>query len=112
MDRPLDGSGAIELGDGQVLLKARDNVMVGSGFIRTTAGGDISITALHGDVNAGTKNDGYEFTIFGERLSSAGLGGIATANGGDVMLKAGRDVISVPLTPGNQPPGASGATRP
>jgi len=63
---------------------------------------------LAGDINAGTANGGYQFSIFGAAVSSA-LGGIATAAGGDVTLQAGDDIISVPTVPANQPPGASGA---
>ena len=64
--------------------------------------------AVAGDINAGTKNDGYLFSIFGSAPSST-PGQIATVAGGDVTLQAGDDIISAPTVPSGQAPGATGA---
>ncbi len=108
----LNFNGSLETAGGAIDLKAGGSVLVGAGFIRTVGGGRIQITALSGDVDAGKKNDGYDFYLGGYRISLAGLGGIATAAGGDVTIQAGNDIISVPTVGANQPPGASGAYGP
>ena len=87
-------NGSIETADGSINLAAGLDLLVGSGFIRTTAGGNIDILTKSGDVDAGTKADGYQFTRQGYSVNPAGLGGIATANGGDLTIQSGRDVIS------------------
>jgi len=81
---------------------------VGSGAISTTGAGSINLTALTGDINAGTANGGYLFSLFGYSVNPS-LGGIATAAGGNVTLTAGDDIISTPTTTTGQSPGASGA---
>ena len=101
-------NGIVQTGSGAIDMTAGESILVGTGAIRTTGGGAINLNALAGDINAGTANGGYQFSIFGAAVSSA-LGGIATAAGGDVTLQAGDDIISVPTVPANQPPGASGA---
>jgi len=66
--------------------------VVGGGFIRTVGagrlggsflGGNIDITTGDGDINAGTKPDGYDFrrdiTGSGYVISAQGIGGIGTA---------------------------------
>ncbi|MFO1475627.1 MAG: filamentous hemagglutinin N-terminal domain-containing protein [Verrucomicrobiota bacterium] len=104
--RTLNGS--IQTGSGSIDLAAGQSILTGTGFIRTTGGGSITANALSGDINAGTANGGYQFSIFGYSVSP-NLGGISTAAGGDVTLQAGNNVISIPTVPVNQPPGASGA---
>ncbi|MDB6129510.1 MAG: Filamentous hemagglutinin family outer membrane protein, partial [Verrucomicrobiales bacterium] len=101
-------NGAISTGHGNVQLSAGNNILVGTGFIRTTGGGSIQASALSGDVNAGTANGGYQFSIFGYSVNP-NLGGISTAAGGDVILEAGHNIVSTPTIPSNQPAGASGA---
>ena len=101
-------SGAIETSAGSISLKAGKDVLVGTGFVRTTGTGNIDVQAFTGDINAGTKNEGYQFLGTGYFVSSD-LGGISTAAGGNVSLIAGHDVISVPTIPTGQTPGASGA---
>ncbi|MFO1488229.1 MAG: filamentous hemagglutinin N-terminal domain-containing protein [Verrucomicrobiota bacterium] len=107
--RTLNGS--ISLSRGDISLTAGNSIAVGTGFVRTLGGGGISATALSGDVNAGTANGGYQFSIFGYGVS-ANLGGISTAAGGDVTLHAGNNVISTPTVPAGQPVGGSGAYGP
>ena len=101
-------TGAISTARGSVDLEAGNSILVGGGYIRTTAGGSIHVTALSGDINAGTANGGYQFSIQGYSVSP-NLGGISTAAGGDVTLNAGHNIVSQPTVPANQPPGASGA---
>ena len=102
-------NGAVETALGSIEMVAGDSVLVGTGYIRTSGGGSVHVQALAGDIDAGKKNDGYQFTIGGYRISLSGLGGIATAAGGNVTLEAGQDIISIPTAPAGQPPGASGA---
>ena len=101
-------NGTVQTAGGSIAMTAGESILVGAGAIRTTGGGAINLTALAGDINAGTANGGYQFSIFGATVSPT-LGGIATAAGGNVTLQAGDDIISVPTVPANQPPGASGA---
>ena len=104
-------SGTIQIASGAVNLLAGQSILVGSGSVYTTAGGSIYADALSGDINCGTANGNYQFSIFGYSVASV-LGGISTAAGGDVTLIAGNNVTSIPTTPANQPPGASGAYGP
>lgn len=93
------GNGSLETSDGDIRLFAGNEVEVGSGFIRTVAGGNLGITAVAGGVNAGTKADWYQFTRNGPVLSQNGLGGLATANGGNLSVEAGGDIVSfVPVS--------------
>jgi len=101
-------NGTVQTAGGSIDMTAGESILVGTGAIRTTGGGAIALTALAGDINAGTGNGGYQFSIFGYTVSPT-VGGIATAAGGDVTLNAGDDIISVPTVSANQPPGASGA---
>ena len=101
-------SGAIETSAGSISLVAGKDVLVGTGFVRTIGQGNIEVQALAGDINTGTKNDGYQFLGTGYFVSSD-LGGISTAAGGNVSLTAGHDVISIPAVLTGQTPGASGA---
>ncbi len=102
-------NGSIETSQGSIDISAGKDVLVSGGFVRTSGGGSIRVAALGGDIDAGKKNDGFEFTTTGYRLSLAGLGGISTGAGGDVRLEAGHDVISIPTVPAGKTPGASGA---
>lgn len=102
----LDGVSTIQAKNGDIHIEAGNEVIVGSGAIRTIAGGNIDVTAESGDVNTGTSTVGFHFsptispyfspfnvsfTGFG---SSTSLGGISTAAGGNVTISAGGDVIS------------------
>ena len=91
----LFGSAGLESQDGSLALRAGKDVTVQAGFIRTVGGGDISVNALAGNVNAGTKSEGFRFTSSGGyEVNATALGGISTAAGGDVNLTAGQDIIS------------------
>ncbi|HAM70038.1 MAG TPA: hypothetical protein DCM86_00150, partial [Verrucomicrobiales bacterium] len=50
-----------------------------------------------------------DYLLTGIRVASTGPGGISTAGGGDVILEAGHDVVSVPDVGPGQTPGGSGA---
>ena len=110
-------SGTIELAAGSINLYAGQDILLGSGSVFTTGGGSIFADALSGDINAGTSNGSgsngrqtsdYIFTSSGATPNTI-LGGISTADGGNVTLIAGDDIISVPTVPAGQWPGASGA---
>ena len=108
----LSQNGTIGLGAGSVNLYAGESILAGSGSVYTTSGGSIFADALSGDINAGTyngngKNGDYTFIPTGANTSTI-LGGMSTANGGNVTLIAGDDIISVPTVLSQQSPGASG----
>jgi len=100
--------GSVQTAAGSITMTAGESIEVGNGAIRTTGGGDINLTSLAGDINAGTGNGGYMFSLFGYTVSPT-VGGIATAAGGNVTLTAGDDIISTPTATTGQAPGASGA---
>jgi filamentous hemagglutinin family protein len=104
-------SGTIQLSAGDINLYAGQNILVGSGSVFTTGGGSIFANALAGDINAGTANGGYKFTVVGSTVGST-LGGISTGAGGNVTLIAGDNISSTPTVSANQAPGASGAYGP
>jgi filamentous hemagglutinin family protein len=105
----FSGSGSLQAHNGDVSLLAGNNITVGNGFVRTVGGGDISARALAGNINTGTRPNGFLFRPNGYEVDPE-LGGISTANGGDVTLNAGQDVISsLPFAGGNQSDGGSGA---
>jgi len=105
----LNGSSVIQTQDGSIDLWAANEVIVNPGpsyrigtgdpgfnGIRTVAGGDISVTAQYGDVNAGGNSEGFRF---GQSTApyytvSPVLGGISTAAGGNVSITAGGNVTS------------------
>jgi filamentous hemagglutinin family protein len=101
----LDGTttaGLLETSNGNIDLWAANEVIIAakpsnqSGAIRTTSGGNISVTAQFGSVNAGGNPNGYVFTGKASPLYtvSPNLGGISTIAGGNVTINAGGDVIS------------------
>ncbi len=99
------GGGFIRLGAGNVELVAGQNILVGRGYVNTTGGGSIFAHALAGNIDTGSRSQGYIFqsaTAPGQGYyvdSGLGLGGMSTAAGGDVTLIAGGNVSSV--LPGN-----------
>src|SRR5262249_49384919 len=109
----LQGAAGLETSDGAISLRAGADIVVQNGFVRTTGGGNISVTALAGNVNAGTKPEGFTFsgTGLGYEVNSSALGGISTASGGDVSITAGQDIISfLPSGPsGSHSDGGTGA---
>ncbi len=105
----LNGSAGIQATDGDISLLAGNNVTVASGFVRTIGGGDITARAVAGNINTGTRANGFLFRPTGYEVDTE-LGGISTANGGNVSLQAGQDVISfLPLAGGLQSDAGSGA---
>lgn len=105
----FSGTGALQAQNGRLNLLAGNNVTVGSGHVRTVAGGDIQVRALGGSINTGTKANGFVFLPSGYSVS-ADLGGISTAAGGNVTLTAGLDVTSfLPFAGGTQSDAGSGA---
>jgi filamentous hemagglutinin family protein len=105
----FNGTGALETRDGDITLRAGNHVTVAAGHVRTVGGGNISVEAVAGSINTGTKAAGYQF-LPGSYIVDANLGGISTANGGNVSLTAGQDVISyLPQGAGTHTDGGSGA---
>ncbi len=105
----FSGTGSLQAQNGNINLLAGNNLTVGSGFVRTMDGGDITAHAVSGNINTGTRANGFRFLPNGY-VVDADLGGISTANGGDVMLTAGQDVISyLPFSGGPQGNAGSGA---
>ena len=107
----LNGGSSVTAADGSVKIAAGKDVTVQRGFIHTTGGGEISIAAVGGSINTGTRVDGFVFRSTGAGYEVApGLGGISTAAGGDVSLTAGKDVVSfLPTQVGAHSDGGSGA---
>jgi trimeric autotransporter adhesin len=101
-------NGTVQTAAGNISMTAGQDILVGTGGIRTTGGGNISLQALAGDINAGTGNGGYLFTAFGYSVSAT-PGGIATAAGGNVTLEAGDTINSTPTVISGPLTGASGA---
>ncbi|HVU26355.1 MAG TPA: filamentous hemagglutinin N-terminal domain-containing protein, partial [Verrucomicrobiae bacterium] len=109
---PLNNSGSIQTALGSISLTAGQDVLLGSGGVTTIKGGDISVTALNGNVNSGTSASGFNYlpiapyytpfsvsglgTTLRINFNQSNLGGIATAGGGNVNINAGGDVISFP----------------
>ncbi len=101
----LNGSGAIQTKAGSINLLAGKDITVGSGYVVTTGGGSINAQALAGNIDTGSDAQGYVFVRNATDINKAynlsgGLGGISTANGGDVNLTAGGNVTSI--LPGNR----------
>lgn len=92
----LNGTAGIEARDGSIKLRAGNDILVETGYIRTIGGGGIDVWALTGSVNAGTKADAYRWTSSGgSEVNLAALGGISTGAGGDVKIKAYKDIVSI-----------------
>jgi hypothetical protein len=98
----LTGNGQIQTAAGNVNLLAGQDIQIGSGFARTTAGGNVTAQALAGNIDTGTYAHGYVFSKSYSSLASAyykvdpvyGTGGISTEAGGDVTIIAGGNVDS------------------
>jgi filamentous hemagglutinin family protein len=107
----LDGNAYIQSQNADINLYAANEVQVGwsgqstsvgiansgSGAIRTLGGGNINVTAEYGDVNSGSSPYGFIYAMTAPYTSaSSSLGGISTANGGNVTINAGDNVVSFP----------------
>ncbi len=110
----LQGTASLAAADGSISILAGNNVTVGGGSVRTLAGGAISVTALAGTVNTGTRNNGFLFRTTGTGYSvDSNLGGISTGAGGNVNITAGLDIISyLPLSGASLSDAGSGAFGP
>jgi hypothetical protein len=93
--------GSLESRNGSIRLTAGKEVIVTTGFVRTTGGGDLEVQTRSGNVNTGSRPNGFVFSAQGEgyQVDPLGLGGISTAAGGNVTIIAGGDVKS--LLPAN-----------
>jgi hypothetical protein len=112
----LNGSSFLQTANGDITLKAANEVQVGwmgadtgsvnsgTGSISTTAGGNIDVTAKYGSVNTGSDANGFLYKQLSGRhqtiilppyyTPSPNLGGISTAEGGNVTINAGGNVLS------------------
>ncbi len=90
------GGSWLQARDGAVSLRAGKEILVNSGYVRTVGGGSIEVEALSGNVNTGSRPNGFVFSAqgIGYRVDPTGVGGVSTAAGGDVTIKAGGDVRS------------------
>jgi filamentous hemagglutinin family protein len=104
------GNGAIQTAAGSIDLTAGGSVLVGAGFVRTAAGGNIDVTALSGNIIVGTKGD--DIGYYGDSGTPWGvasyLGGVSTMAGGNVTLDAVAGSIN-PSTSSDPGFGISGA---
>lgn len=70
-------------------------VNAGAASVTTTQGGSISVTAEFGDINSGSNPKGFDYRKTAPFcIPDPNLGGISTADGGNVTIAAGGDVIS------------------
>ena len=94
-------NGFIQSGSGDITLVAGQDIIVGTGYVNTTAGGNITAHALLGNIDTGGYAQGYVFqaadSVGGGYYVDPvfGVGGISTRAGGNVNLTAGGDVMSV-----------------
>ena len=93
---------AILTGSGGINLTAGQSILLGAGYVNTSAGGSITMTALKGDIDAGTLN------AYPAGYGAVYHSGINTYAGGDVTLTAGHNISSVPNY-GQNVAGSSGA---
>ena len=106
-------NGAIQTAQGSITLSAAQDILVGSGYVRTTGGGMITATAQAGNINTGGKKNGFLFHSAGAPYTvDPNLGGISTAAGGNVSLTAGNDIVSYLPTAGTDGDAGSGAFGP
>jgi len=110
----FSGTAGLQSGTGDITLLAGNNVTVNSGYMRTINGGNISVTAVSGTVNAGNNPNGYDFHATGiGYIVDPNLGGISTAAGGNVNIIAGLDIISyLPVAGGVQTDAGTGCFGP
>ncbi|MBU6402014.1 MAG: filamentous hemagglutinin N-terminal domain-containing protein, partial [Verrucomicrobia bacterium] len=107
----FQGSGSLQTQNGAIGLVAGKEVSVGSGSVRTEAGGNLTVTALSGSINTGTDPNGFQFLPSGAGYQvDPNLGGISTAAGGNVSITAGQDITSyLPINGSATTDGGSGA---
>ncbi|HWD17651.1 MAG TPA: filamentous hemagglutinin N-terminal domain-containing protein [Verrucomicrobiae bacterium] len=110
------GKGFLELADGNIDLRAGNEVVLGSGYVRTDSGGNVSIVTGQGDVTvkivSGSQQLGYVNRITGSAPNPAGAGGvsgIAAEGDGDVSISAAGKINTSEQEPGAFGVGAWGA---
>jgi filamentous hemagglutinin family protein len=110
----FSGTAGLQTGDGDIALLAGNSVTVNNGYVRTVNGGNISVAAMSGSVNAGNNPNGYDFRPVGTGyVVDPDLGGISTANGGNVNILAGTDIASyLPVAGGVQTDAGTGCFGP
>jgi len=110
-------SSSITTAGGDINLLAWGSILLGSGSVYTTGGGNLFGYAATGDINAGTWNGGtssssqttdYRFSSTGYSVNPV-LTGMSTAAGGNVTLIAGNNIDTINTVGTKQMPGASGA---
>ncbi|MCC7375548.1 MAG: filamentous hemagglutinin N-terminal domain-containing protein [Verrucomicrobiales bacterium] len=89
----LAGTATVQTDHGTLDARAGNDVTLEGGALRSVGGGDVAVTSVAGSVNAGSSSKGYLFRPGGYSVDPD-LGGIATADGGDVTVSAGLDIIS------------------
>ena len=102
VDGSTTGNGQIQTAAGNLSLLAGQDIQIGSGFARTTAGGNVLAQALAGNIETGTYAHGYRFlqsysstpASYYQIDPSYGTGGISTEAGGNVTIVAGGNVNS------------------
>lgn len=105
----FSGSGSLQAHNGDVRLLAGNNITVGSGYVHTIGGGNITATSIGGSINSGTGNFGFTFSGTGYEVHPD-LGGISTARGGNLTLSALWDVVGyLPVSGAEQTDAGSGA---
>jgi len=107
----LQGSAALASADGSITLLAGNSVTVGTGFVHSLGGGGITVNAVSGSVNTGTKANGFVFrnSPGAPYLVDASLGGISTGAGGNLTITAGQNIASLLPTGTIVTDGGSGA---
>jgi len=106
----FSGNAAAQAKNRDISLATGDSITVNSGSVRTVDGGSITATAVSGSVKTGSNPNGYDFRPTGiGYVVDSDLGGISTANGGDVTITAGKDIVSyLPVAGGVQTEGGTG----
>jgi filamentous hemagglutinin family protein len=108
----VSGTAVLQAINGDITLDAANEVIVSSGAIRTTGGGNIDVTANYGKVDSGKGTSGFTYLTAAPWYAPASsVGGISTIAGGDVTINAGGDVTSFSATtvaPGDPGTGAFG----
>lgn len=107
----LNGFSYLQSANGNINVWAANEVILSdpssfgtadSSGIRTTAGGNINVTAEIGNVNTGGDSAGFVYQSTAPYITaSPTVGGISTAAGGNVTITAGGNVTSF-LPSGNQ----------
>jgi len=111
----LFSGSSISTAAGNIDVEAGQSVLLGSGGIvtgiansavMTGFGGNINVHAFAGNVDGGTSKSGFNFKSPTLGAVDPALGGISTANGGNVTIKAGGNITDEPTTTADEDPGS------